>query len=1005
MQTRLLNVGLLTALKEGCEMPAPSPKPSRTPPTPTKTHQDLLNVCKRVRGMTDAARNYGGIDTMLSREVIDQERDAVHARLDSVALRQIDLTDQMRTRLSDPEFIQGLLGDKRLNEKQRRFLGHFIDKILNSNSRTGFAKYPTGVGKTWMIALLLAAAENPGRNFRSLVFSPRTNVNNQNAAVIRTFLKETERNPKVGKADAGLQVGIGTYNLGARLGDGDIERDLGNYDLIILDEVHRSMGKGFFEFLRKKYPNAIIIGVSATPYIGSLDSEASKSARQFFETIIDEVSLPEACSDGDITPIRVVRLGIKGEGFDGKENNDSTLNSKADKAKRTAMAVKIAGMIPAGERGMFFCAGVEHAKEVTAALAASGFTNVCVHSKMPTGEKKEAWKRLYSRRDQFSTNSDMLIEGHDDTTVQHAIILRLTKSLWLYEQMIGRACRLDPNNPKKVATVWDVVGQHSGQCTLHGLAQMYKVLSEKPINGAILMPRKEKKPKGEGDEEPEDTDDVLPEWMSGLPSMGEFSEVIEVDSIDKAVIPLDEEYFLNEEYVRADLEAFRVAAGVAEVGLLFDERKDCPAMPCQPASLQNGSTGVYLNEYLIAFRQGRPGYNRELWYELLESLGIELSESSKNRRCLEARLTDKNNFTADIEAYAAKEGYPSPEYINPEEAKSSTITVGAVSISLEEYLEIAQGVKWLDELSKRSGMFYICKNFLNDLLRSSCGKKLICMLPDHEYFSRRDILAWDWKKVEAAGLAGQPYRDIKSVQLAFGKREMSIAAYCKNIKDEHYPVGDSNQAGDIGWTLWPHLIARPELTGTDIIRRINEGTLSRAPISEAEKAEAEVKSAIQQRKDGVYTTMSWIAEQRNVPAEKANLLKTLLGAAAMHYGAMETTTNAAGGKTRTINRETLLTGVAQSTNDEVNTTEVGTINLDKEITDPTERDLLMYLAFALGIRLRQLTNIPGRYAESLLTYFFRNGHLDEPGRNIPSLIYNKALTERERLRTATEGRK
>ncbi len=87
-------------------------------------------------------------------------------------------------------------------------------------------------------------------------------------------------------------------------------------------------------------------------------------------------------------------------------------------------------------------------------------------------------------------NSDMLIEGFDDEGISLLINLRPTRSLTVFEQMIGRALRLDANNPGKVANVYNVTGRFSEEYTIYGLAKHYKQLGHATKNGSLVFPTK-----------------------------------------------------------------------------------------------------------------------------------------------------------------------------------------------------------------------------------------------------------------------------------------------------------------------------------------------------------------------------------------------------------------------------------------------------------------------------------------------------------------------------------
>jgi superfamily II DNA or RNA helicase len=443
-----------------------------------------------------------------------------------------------------------------LRPKQIRFMGKLKDYFDPAKGkRSGFVKYPTGMGKTILISIMIKSLIRHGGS-KALVLSPKDIVNEQNENKIKSFQSADVIVEDVQTLNGGPQpdVTIATYNLAA-LEAGRIGQNskLGGYDVIFLDECHRAFGPKVLEFFIKRYPKAVLVGLSATPYIGATEDPTKlKSAFQYFEGEIDSISLKEACNDGDLAPIRAYRIDAKFAHSSTVVDGDE-VRAKDNSFARTNIALDIArNKIPVGEKTIVFCTGIDHARHTALELQKAGFLAESVDSKMDRKDIDRIIQDYKAGKLQYIVNADMLTEGFDDEETVHAIMLRPTKSAWMYEQMIGRAARLDPKNPQKIATIWDVVGQHSDQCTVHGLAKFYGDHRTAFLNGTVVF----------GSEE---LTNLKTPGVAKVRQQNNDLYVIDsdilVENIAKIQVPRDKVYYENPEYLKADLEAFAKASG------------------------------------------------------------------------------------------------------------------------------------------------------------------------------------------------------------------------------------------------------------------------------------------------------------------------------------------------------------------------------------------------------------------------------------------------------------
>gem|GEM_PF-6629888 len=439
----------------------------------------------------------------------------------------------------------------RLRPKQVRFMRKVREFFSREpQPRSGFVKYPTGIGKTWLIGLMLRAVLHH-TDAKALVLSPRNEINNQNLATIDKLVDGENKVKMIHDTAPGetqAQITIATYSMDAREANAEASGYFGDYQVIFLDETHRAFGTKTLEFLRDTYPNAIMIGLSATPYIGAGSNPKNvKTAFDYFEGEIDSISLLEACQDGDLAPIRAMQIKVSNEDFKNAET-DRGMRENLNLEARNEIAKEICkNHIPDTERGLVFCDGIEHAEECAKNMQADGIRAEFTHGLDPKrGQKLAAFKR---GEIQILCNSDLLIEGYDDPSLSHVIMLRPTLSLWIYEQIIGRAARIDSNNPDKVATIWDVVGQHSKQCTIFGLSEFYEQQKSAYLNGEIAF----------GPEDNPGIGGTQPIAKPNFGVWGEFEDVIAIEEVGQVFTPRDRLYYENPENLRQDLDSYTAA--------------------------------------------------------------------------------------------------------------------------------------------------------------------------------------------------------------------------------------------------------------------------------------------------------------------------------------------------------------------------------------------------------------------------------------------------------------
>lgn len=323
---------------------------------------------------------------------------------------------------------------------------------FNPDFRSGFIKQPPGIGKTVEMSTILWALRQEIPDLKAGVFSPRVAINEQNLGTIQALQANPEDAGLLNKVRQGEpcpDITVGCYQLAkfeALKLNPALDRLSNHYDIIFVDECHHMLTMRFIEILKERYPNAIIIGLSATPYVGSgLDPNEWKAAWHVFEGMIDEVSLLQAVYDGDIVPIRAWQFNV-----DEKEKEDLSL---AELSRVMAQVLK--EKVPENQTGIAFCSGIDHAEYTAQKMQEIGIKAEWISgSKHNRRQQKAIIEALRAGELQWVTSSDLLIEGIDIKPLQNIAIARKLSPAQ-YIQALGRGNRNHPG--KKIMNLFDFI--------------------------------------------------------------------------------------------------------------------------------------------------------------------------------------------------------------------------------------------------------------------------------------------------------------------------------------------------------------------------------------------------------------------------------------------------------------------------------------------------------------------------------------------------------------------
>ncbi len=255
--------------------------------------------------------------------------------------------------------------------------------------------------------------------------------------------------------------------------------------LVIVDECHHATAATYMEILR--HFGCFGGGTRAIGYTATLVRGDGKSLGHVWEAVAFQRDISWMVRRRYLIPprgvaVEVPDLDLSSVRSTRTDYRDGDLGEAlADSLAPELVAKAILEHAP-NRKGVLFAPTVAAAELFAKAMNAAGIPTGTVHGAMPLGDEHhpEPGTRRYvlaehaAGRLRWITNCMVLTEGYDDPSID-CIVPRLTKSKGLYQQMVGRGLRVDPERPyeEQDCLILDVAGaarQHD-LCSLVDLSE------------------------------------------------------------------------------------------------------------------------------------------------------------------------------------------------------------------------------------------------------------------------------------------------------------------------------------------------------------------------------------------------------------------------------------------------------------------------------------------------------------------------------------------------------
>lgn len=420
--------------------------------------------------------------------------------------KDIVMLTEDATQLKEPEIKVPSLGDnlKDALEKLDVYLQtpreqmlreHQVDVMqsirdfLAEGHKAGYISLPTGSGKTVLITELIQTL-----GLKTIVASPTQQILEQTFKTAQRFNPDFQVSNYYSRSKdlTGDAINTTYHSLLRLVDEGKIDPE--EIQLVICDEAHTALGEQRHGVFRK-FPNALMIGLTATPYFAPLEGykqrgivDAKENWTGLFTNTIHEMSLEEAIERGILsnldahllkTNTMVGDVHITANG----EYNEAEIQSYLNKEARNYLTIgMLAGIdkIPESirlsnqqieelkvlhekikdKRTVIFGLSISHIEDLAKKLQELGVKAATVHSKVDPARRSEVLEGHAKGDIPVILGVDMLRLGWDSPATEVGIYLAPTQSGVVAVQELGRILRPSEETDKKKAVAIQLVDQY-----------------------------------------------------------------------------------------------------------------------------------------------------------------------------------------------------------------------------------------------------------------------------------------------------------------------------------------------------------------------------------------------------------------------------------------------------------------------------------------------------------------------------------------------------------------
>jgi type I restriction enzyme R subunit len=366
---------------------------------------------------------------------------------------------------------------------QARGIRHIAEAFERDHDRKALVVMATGAGKTRTVIALADLLMRCNWAKRVLFLADRVALVNQSLNAFKRHLPDASPVNLVTEKDAEGRVFVSTYptmmGLIDETRDGQRRFGVGHFDLVIIDEAHRSVFQKYRAIF--DYFDSLLVGLTATP-----KDEVDRNTYSLFDlengVPTDAYSLDEAVRDGFLVPPKAVSVPLKfqreGINYDDLSEEDkdqwdalewdddggvpdrveaAAVNKwlfNKDTVDKVLEHLMTRGLTVAGGdrlgKTILFAKNQHHADFIAERFNANYPHHKGEFARVVTFKTEYAQSLIdnFSAKDKapyIAISVDMLDTGIDIPEVVNLVFFKLVRSKTKFWQMLGRGTRLCPD--------------------------------------------------------------------------------------------------------------------------------------------------------------------------------------------------------------------------------------------------------------------------------------------------------------------------------------------------------------------------------------------------------------------------------------------------------------------------------------------------------------------------------------------------------------------------------
>ena len=313
----------------------------------------------------------------------------------------------------------------------------------------------TGGGKSLVNACLIEQIALRWPSARVLCLAPSMELVKQNVDEAVQFLAPALV-ARIGVYCAGLRMKdrMSQYIIGTPQSVARQIKRFGKFDFVIVDEAHvfdmsTKTAQRIVDGCRAANPGVRFVGMTATDFrMQGLKVVPLTQCGLFNAKVYDLTSgrnFNRLVREGFLSPvvapsIRFPQVDTEGVKTKGGDFDEAELARRAMEVTRECVTVALEN---AEERKhfMWFAVNIEHARMIESALRDAGESVVIIHGELEKSERVDGVEAYLKKHHRHIVSVAMLTTGFNAPFVDCLVVLRPTRSLVLWRQIVGRGFR------------------------------------------------------------------------------------------------------------------------------------------------------------------------------------------------------------------------------------------------------------------------------------------------------------------------------------------------------------------------------------------------------------------------------------------------------------------------------------------------------------------------------------------------------------------------------------